>query len=193
MFSYHGVDLLPFCHLYNSTWLNERSVELAVWDWWRRRSWDAVSTLEVGNVLNHYEPLAFDHVVVDRYEKSAGVFNLDVFDVDARFDQIVSISTLEHVRWDEEPREHDGAIRAVEHLLNLLNPGGRMLVTAPTGHNPGLDEYLLGGAGASRSCTLVREGELFDPVWRQTSVPEVRPYAGLQPWAQSVWVVEWWL
>ena len=188
MIDYFGDELVPFSHLYNSTWLNERAVELAVAAHWLR---GGMPTLEVGNVLNHYEPLAFDHVVVDRYEQADGVFSLDVFDVDAEFDQIVSISTMEHVRWDEEPRMDDGAVRAVEHLLNLLRPGGRMLVTAPTGHNPGLDGYLSGGAGASRLCTFVREGGLFDPVWRRTEVPAVLPYGGIQPWAQAVWVVEW--
>ena len=188
MIDYFGTDLVPFAHLYNSTWLNERGVELAVAAHWLG---EQMPTLEVGNVLNHYEPLAFDHVVVDRYEQSDGVFNLDVFDVDATFDQIVSISTLEHVRWDEEPREDDGAIRAVEHLLNLLKPGGRMLVTAPTGHNPLLDAYLSRPNVATRCCTFVREGGLFDPVWRRTDDPDVRPYGGLQPWAQAVWIAEW--
>lgn len=186
-FTYFGCEYELFRHLYNSTWLNERGVELAVWQAWRQDRY----TLEVGNVLNHYEPLRFSHRVVDRYERAPGVENRDVFSVQERFSQIVSLSTLEHVRWDEEPREDDGAVRALEHLLTLLEPDGRMLVTVPTGHNPGLDDYLSAGVGVDRVSTLVREGDLFAPVWRQTDEPVVLPYGGEQPWAQAVWIAEW--
>lgn len=177
-----------FCHLYNMTWLNERGVELAIWNTWKRN----LSTLEVGNVLNHYEPLAFDHVVVDRYEVGDGVVNEDVLSFRGSFDQIVSISTVEHVRWDEPTeREADGAVRAVQHLVSLLAPGGRMLVTAPTGHNPGLDEWFLHGGEADRLSTFARDGGPFDPVWRQTDTLEPRGYGVSQPWAEGLWVGEW--
>lgn len=178
---YHGERLPLVRHMYNCTWLNERGAELAIWDHWRRD----VATLEVGNVLNHYEP--FDHHVVDRYEQAVGVDNRDVFDVDGSWPQIVSISTIEHVRWDEDPREPGGSRLALEHLQRLLAPGGRMLVTVPTGHNPPLDAWLASGeTGATRACTLVRDMTS----WRQTPEIEIRPYGLTQPWAEAVWVGE---
>lgn len=180
-FTYWGEQLEVYRHLYNCTWLNERGCELAVWRHWHRD----LPTLEVGNVLNHYEP--FDHQVVDRYERGDGVENVDVFDIAGRWDQIVAISTIEHVRWDEEPRLDGWSALAIDHLRRCLAPGGRMLVTIPTGHNPPLDEWLVAGeTGATRACTLVRDMTS----WRQTDEVEIRPYGVTQPWAEAVWIGE---
>jgi hypothetical protein len=58
--------------------------------------------LEIGNVLSHYFPV--NHDIVDKYEKADGVINQDVvhFYSPKKYDLIVSVSTLEHVGWDED-------------------------------------------------------------------------------------------
>lgn len=169
---------------YNTTLLNERAVELpVVWSWLQ----PGLRTLELGNVLAHY-PDAPERMVVDRYEEAGNVLNTDVFDISDTFEQIVAISTVEHVRWDEPDRDPDGARAAVEHLVSLLEPGGRMLVTVPTGHHPELDRWLMTGAGTTRACTLVRTGS---GRWVQTVEPVVLPYGTVTHWAESVWIGEW--
>lgn len=130
-----------FLHNYNVTWSNERTVEVPV----VRRLLErhaGRTVLEVGNVLSHYA--AVGHAVVDKYERAAGVLNVDVADFDPRqrFDLIVSISTLEHVGFDERPRDPDKPRRALERLRGLLAPGGLMCVTLPAGYNPHLDRML---------------------------------------------------
>jgi SAM-dependent methyltransferase len=172
---------------YNTTRLNERAVELPI----ARQflTGQVGRLLEVGNVLSHYYPELPQRAVVDRYEEAKGVSNIDVFRIDRTWDRIVSISTLEHVRWDEAtPREVGRSAAAVEHLRDLLAPGGRMLVTIPMGWNTPLDDWLLDGAGgAVRACTLVRHGD----GWVQTKEPAVRPYGFSTAWAESVWIGEW--
>ncbi len=64
------------------------------------------------------------------------------FRSDAPYDLIVSISTLEHVGWDEEPKDPGKILRAVANLASLLAPGGRMVVTLPLGYNPEMDALL---------------------------------------------------
>jgi hypothetical protein len=114
-------------HNANLTWSNERCVELAI-------ALDFIflkhRILEVGNVLNQYMP--FQHDVVDLYEKAEGVINEDICDYDTkkRYDQIVCISTLEHI-------EDYG--RAIANMKRLLAPNGGMLVTFGCGQNPTLD------------------------------------------------------
>lgn len=143
-FTLDGDTLTYFHHPYNATWRNERAVEIPV----ARRFLTNVfgPGLEVGNVLGHYGPVF--HTVIDKYEPSAGVINVDVVDYRPpdRYGWIVAISTLEHVGWDEAPKDPDKAVRAIAHLRTLLRPGGRLLVTCPVGHNPGLDHAIRAGS-----------------------------------------------
>jgi hypothetical protein len=128
-------------HAYNATWRNERAVELALaFDMLRAQP--ARDVLEVGNVLRHY--VRGQHDVVDKYERADGVVNADILDFHPgrRYQLIVSISTLEHVGFEEEVADPGKPARVVEHLTALLDDGGEMLVTFPLGYNPALDEHV---------------------------------------------------
>ncbi len=125
-------------HAYNTTWRNERTVEIplvaAVMD---RHVRGAI--LEVGNVMHHYGRTGHD--VVDRYEPGPGVANVDIVDFrpERRYDLIVSASTLEHVGFDEDVEDPGKPVRAVRHLATLLAPGGLLFVTFPLGYNRDVD------------------------------------------------------
>jgi SAM-dependent methyltransferase len=103
---------------------------------------DRHRVLEVGNVLSQYTRVS--HEVVDKYERAPGVINEDVvaFVPDKLYDLIISVSTLEHVGWDETPREPDKIIRAFQRLRSMLTPGGECVATLPLGYNPNLDKLL---------------------------------------------------
>jgi SAM-dependent methyltransferase len=137
-----GGETYPYLlHNYNLTWSNERAVEVPiVWREIERRP--RAKVLEVGNVLSHYH--RFDHDVVDKFERAPGVSNLDVVDLWAggRYDLVVTISTLEHVGWDEEPRDSEKPLRAMDALRRVLAPGGLLVATIPLGYNPGMDRLL---------------------------------------------------
>jgi hypothetical protein len=143
-FKFQGRTYNYFCNKYNTTWKNERVVEVPI-------VWEIVKNchgkiLEVGNVLSHYYSVTHD--VVDKYEKAKGVINQDVVDFrpSERYDLIVSISTIEHIGWDENPREPEKVLYALENLKsNCLAHGGIMVITAPLGHNPELDKLLKQG------------------------------------------------
>jgi SAM-dependent methyltransferase len=130
-----------FYHQYNSTWLNERCVEVSViLEIFKR--YQGKNILEIGNVLSNYYPT--EHDIVDKYEKGEGVVNEDVVDYQPskKYDLIVSISTLEHVGWDETPRDPMKLIRAIKNLRNLLTSNGKIVVTIPIGYNPHLDKLI---------------------------------------------------
>jgi hypothetical protein len=131
-------------HPYMSTWLTERAVEVPV-AWSRVRNTDPASTLEIGNVLSHYFPTT--HTVVDKYERARGVINEDVvsFSPNRSYDLIVSVSTLEHVGWDEKPKDPVKVLRAIDHLRGLLTDTGELLFTVPKGWHPELDTYISEG------------------------------------------------
>jgi SAM-dependent methyltransferase len=132
----------PFLYArYNLTVRNERAIELPIfWDAVQRQRPEQV--LEVGNVLAHYFPIK--HTVVDKYERGPRVINEDVVDYrpGRTFDLIVAISTLEHVGWDEEPRDPPKIRRAIETLRGLLSPQGRLVISLPLGYNTEVDRLV---------------------------------------------------
>jgi hypothetical protein len=127
---------------------------------WRRWSWrtercaevalgrhvlhgrDPSRVIELGNVL----PLAGfgGHAVIDKYERGAGVVNVDILEYapTTRFDLAISISTLEHVGWDEDPRDPDKAAAALERLAQLADD---LLVTIPVAYHPAFEDAFVAG------------------------------------------------
>ncbi|QFZ16158.1 class I SAM-dependent methyltransferase [Saccharothrix syringae] len=180
-FGFLGEEL-PYTFLrYNNAFLNERAVEISIARWFLSHRRGRV--LEVGNVLAHYGFRA--HAVVDKYEVVPGVLNADVVDYRPAepFDSVVAISTLEHVGWDESPREPDKVFRAIENVRNCAAPEGRVLVTMPIGHNQALDAGLRDGRVAfPRESWLVRDSRRNE--WRETTADEAltkrygHPYTG---------------
>ncbi len=152
-----------FYNLYNITWKNERAVEIPI-AWREVEKNKDKKILEVGNVLSWYFPI--QHDVLDKYEVAAGVINKDIIDFTSseKYDLIVSVSTLEHIGWDETPREPQKVFSAVEHLKTLLASGGKLLVTFPLGYNPALDGFAKDGSlGFTRQLFLKRVSK--DPKW----------------------------
>ena len=140
-FTFQGQTYRYFCHRYNTTWKNERVVEVPI-ILEKIQSYRGGRILEVGNVLSHF--VYFQHDIVDKYEKADGVINQDVVDFqpDEKYDLIVSISTIEHVGWDETPRDPKKIPLALENLTGCLVSGGEMVVTLPIGYNTYLDKLL---------------------------------------------------
>jgi hypothetical protein len=180
-FSALGRTYRYFYHLYNITWKNERAVEIAIaLDFVDHHP--STNMLEVGNVLSWYR--SGRHDILDKYEVTDGVINEDVVDFDPghTYDVIVTISTLEHVGWDETPRDPTKVLRAAEHLKGLVAPGGIMLVTVPIGQNPGLDAAL--GDGTLRFTKQCFMKRLARTRWREATWDEVKdaksdyPYRG---------------
>jgi SAM-dependent methyltransferase len=167
-FAFDGERLPYFYDRYNLTWLNERAVEVPLA---RRALRRDGSVLEVGNVLAHYGHRG--HEVVDKYERAPGVRNMDVLDLDPdrRWDVVISISTVEHVGVDDEPRDPRRGIDAVRLLARAVAPGGELLISVPVGYNPVLDRALLAGEVAG-----VRVDGLLHtargPHWRQVPADE---------------------
>lgn len=190
-FEFDGQTYPYFIHPYNTTWLNERSVEIPLACEFLARA-GLGRGLEVGNVLRHYQKVG--HEVIDKYEVSPGVRNLDVVDLPPTptFDFIVAVSTLEHVGFEEEPHEPQKLLQAVATLRQVLRPDGLMFVTCPMGFNPTLDELIRSARTAPRRQGFLHrdKGSL---TWRQLTsdqLPEepVFDYGGLA--GHTLWIAE---
>ena len=138
-FYFEGRAFPYFHHRYNMTWRNDRAVEISLaLDWLARHKDKRI--LEVGNVLSHYVPT--QHEVVDRYEIAPQIINQDILDFKPKepYDGIITISTLEHIGFDEEEKKPEKCIEALTYLYEkCLGPKGSLLATFPHGYNPTLD------------------------------------------------------
>lgn len=172
-FAFAGRDYPYFIRRHNTTFRNERAVEIPIClDWVER--YKGLDILEVGNVLSHYVRAGW--TILDKFEKGPGIVNADVVDFapDRRFDLVVSISTFEHVGKDEEDRDAGKASRAIALVAErCLKPGGRFVFTVPIGDNLALDADLFSGAVAlTERRFLLRISA--DNVWREAEAHEVR-------------------
>ena len=151
--------------MYNITWKNERAVEIP-FGWEQVKSNQQKNILEVGNVLSWYFPI--QHEVLDKYEIAEGVINEDIVDFNPskKYDLIVSISTLEHVGWDETPREPQKILQAIRQLKHLLVEGGKLVVTVPLGYNSALDDYLRDGSIQFTKQYFLKKGSK-NPEWNE--------------------------
>lgn len=127
------------------TWRTERIVEIPIIMKFLNdilTSHENGRVLEVGNVLSSHFPV--NHDILDKYEIRNGIINEDVVSYNPPFsyDLIVSISTMEHVGWDESPRDPAKLLRGIENLRRILKPFGRIVITMPIGQNQYLDGLL---------------------------------------------------
>lgn len=143
-FYFKGERYRYFDHDYNATWRNERRVEVPII---RRMvvQYPPQEVLEAGNVLSHY--FSVSHDIVDKYEVAENVINIDVVDycTTKKYNLIVSISTLEHIGWDEPDIDLYKVLRAIAHLKTCLAPRGKIVITVPVGYNPYLDRFIENG------------------------------------------------
>ena len=138
-----------FFHPYNVTWISERTVEISITlDYLYQCVAKGGRFLEVGNVLNHYKYDDTVWPIVDKYERGEHVINKDIVDFNdgTKYDLILSVSTMEHVGFDEEDKNPLKVGQAVRHVAqNLLSDNGRFIFTFPLGFNQNLDKKILEG------------------------------------------------
>jgi len=141
-FTFRNETYQYFYHPYNSTWDNERCIEIPIVKK-VLESFSGKRILEVGNVLSHYFPVTWD--VLDKFEDKNDIICCDVVDFkpSQKYDLILCVSTLEHIGFDDDIQEPHKIIEALDNLQqNCLKPTGRMFFTMPLGYNTYMDDLL---------------------------------------------------
>ena len=190
-FEFRGKRFACFYHRYNMTWAGERAVEIPIANSYLEQC-AGKNILEVGNVLSHYFPIR--HEVLDKFEQGSGVINQDIigFMPGKQYALIISISTFEHIGFDDEAEEpSDKKIaRAIAACRNLLTPDGRLVLTVPLGYNPDLNRLIVTGElGAAEETYLRRVTRLGWEPCRKDEALRCRfktPY----PYANAILVAE---
>jgi len=172
-FTFQGKSFSYFHHWHGMTYLIERIVEVPIiWD--RVQAHRGQRILEVGNCLSYFFPR--EHDVLDKYDRNPRVMHLDVVDFKPAhpYDLIVSISTIEHVGWDEVPKEPMKTRRAIDNLVSCLAPGGELVVTWALGYNPDIDRLLKAGQLRFSETFYMLRTSHYTNRWRQVAWDEVR-------------------
>lgn len=139
-FTIQQVPFNHFVHPYNETWKNERAVEIALTKAFLSDI-SGLKLLELGNVSQYYFPNFKEKTVVDKYERSAGVMNIDILDYAGsnEFEALLSISTFEHIGWDESPKRPEKVGEAISKFLTHAHKSAPCLISYPLGYNSFLD------------------------------------------------------
>lgn len=125
--------------------------------------------------LSHY--FKFKHKIVDKYEKETYVDNVDIVDFNPgeKYDIIISISTVEHIGYDEPIKEVGKSKRAIQKIIDLLNNNGIALITVPLGYNPEIDSIVRNNEiEFSKRYFLKRISRLN--LWEETKLEEAMNY-----------------
>jgi len=160
---------------YSRSWQNERAVEVPI-IWKTMRENRNKRILEVGNVLSHH--FRVSHDCIDKYEKNENVINEDVvtYEPSEKYDLIISISTLEHVGWDERdnvPREPFKILQALDHLTGMLNANGMIIATWSVAYNTELDKLLDDNKLPFTNFYYMKRTS-WNNIWIETNWEEVR-------------------
>lgn len=148
-FVFRNKEYYYFVH--ENSWATERVVEIPII---LNHIDKNKHILEFGNVLFQFVDANWD--IVDKYDKGKGVINEDIVDFKPKekYDLIVSISTLEHVGFNEkvglgelvkadDEEDNDKIIEAIINLKNnCLKPNGKIIATVPLGYNKKMDKKL---------------------------------------------------
>jgi hypothetical protein len=190
-FTFQGKSLPYLYHRYNMTWASERCIEVPI-----ARSFFAQenpeTTLEVGNVLAHYGPIKHD--VLDKFERGERVINEDILDFKASkpYQLVLSISTFEHIGYDDEAEGSSAGkiVQAVKTCQALLRNDGRLVITAPIGYNPELDQLLRENVLKPEQETFLKKYGRLD--WQECSKTEALQckYKTPFPYANAIVVAE---
>ncbi|MEW6156972.1 MAG: class I SAM-dependent methyltransferase [Verrucomicrobiota bacterium] len=173
------------------TWASERCIEVPIAHEYLRE-FASGTTLEVGNVLSHYGVIR--HQVLDKFEKGPGIINADIveFHPTERFDLVLSISTFEHIGFDDESPEGSGKkiLSAIASCRKLLKPTGKMVMTVPIGYNPDLDQMIAQNALGTAEEIYYKKIQRFK--WVPSSKTEALAcdYKHPFPYANAILVAE---
>lgn len=186
-FQFQGKDYHYVFQRYCTTWKNERCVVLPIaWDILSEYQKRGKKILEVGNVTSYTYPIVHD--VIDKYENTKRIMREDVveFKTSKQYDLIFSIVTMQHIGYNESPRDPKKVLRAMQNLKNILAHNGKIVILHGMGENKEMDELIKNGLlGFERQYYLMK---VSGYKWKEAGWEDVKdlPYDYWTPSARGI-------
>lgn len=160
---------------YNVSFINERSIEIPLTKF-LLKDLKPKKVLEIGNVLEHYDS-NLERDIVDKYEIDKGVINQDIeyFKPNKKYDLIISISTLEHVGFDEGEKNLDleKFERCISHIVeNLLEKNGTFIITLPVNYNYHVSSFIY-NSNLFQEKFFMKKTNLILNTWKMVSFEDL--------------------
>lgn len=145
-FYFKWIKMKYFCHLYNTTYRNERAIELPILDYIINDNLNnTTKILEIWNVLSHYKNISLlDYTIVDKFDNNKSIIKEDAefFNNNKLYDLIISISTFEHIWFDDDIKDSNKSLRTFNNMKKLLNDWWKMIITIPVWWNKDIDKKI---------------------------------------------------
>tara|TARA_B100000029_G_scaffold389840_1_gene386356 strand:+ start:56001 stop:56666 length:666 start_codon:yes stop_codon:yes gene_type:complete len=145
-------------HRHGATWSSERALEISIAKFYLDY-YSEKSVLEIGNVTSQY----FDvqHLILDKYEEPEDtklIIDQDIieFTTEKKFNLIISISTIEHIGFDDDGESREKIPLAILKCRKMLKPDGILIMTVPLGYNPDMDKFIANDSLGWRHATYFR-------------------------------------
>ncbi len=129
--------------------------------------------------------------VVDKYEKGRGIINEDIntYLPKNKFDLIVSISTFEHIGFDDSGgNSFKKILSSFKKTTSLLKKNGKFIFTVPIGYNPSMDKIIReNGFKFKKELFLKRASSNF---WVETTKEDalLNGYGSKFPYANAIMI-----
>jgi hypothetical protein len=167
---------------YNATYSNERMVEIPIAVDLLKEN-NPKNVLEIGNVLSHYLK-SVNHDILDKFEKDKNIrFQKDIVDFKPKkkYDTVISISTIEHVGFDEPSPKYKNPQKIIKSIENIISWKPKLfLFTFPLGWNSKLDEIALNESLSKKfdiDFTFFRRKRgLFHLEWEEVTLNKIQKY-----------------
>lgn len=155
----------------NKTFYNERMIEIPIFKGILKQN-RGKKILEVGNVMHNF--MNTKHDVLDKYEVSKGVINEDIitYNPQKKYDLVISVSTLEHVGWDEIPKNPSLIFDAIKNLKKITKKDGEIIFSIPWNYNTFFDKIFLENKIGFTNLTFLKKNK--KDVWLETTLNDLK-------------------
>lgn len=142
---------------------------------------------EIGAVLPYWSNMQINSTIYDPYDPHPDCVHLDCEKVDLMGQNVICISTLEHIGKEEYGNTEIDPKKAIRCFKKIIKDSLTFFITIPVGYHKELDDYLLNLKWFTTFRTPMFMYEQYDiDQWRQTTPSYHHKFNDPFPFANAI-------